>query len=182
MRPKASSYVSLALEVTAYLISLQSQTIGFSLLPCIIALTSSWGNWETPFLSTWYRERSPGVDCHGGYAPAWWYSRKSSINMTRILASSSRLSNVFVSTLASIFPPWEAECPGTSSAWHISRARLLDDSVPGLVASNQSNQIMSLMSFTEALSSDGMRASEDGTAFVLVLLPRTWCQLFVAIL
>lgn len=36
---------------------------------------------------------------------------------------------------------------------------------------------MSLISFTGAPSSDGMRASEDGTAFVLLLLPRAWVML-----
>lgn len=78
-------------------------------------------------------------------------------------------------SLASIFPFLEAVHPETSSTWHISRARQLGDYVPAWIAFNQSNKEMSLISFTGTPSSDGLRlASEDGTAFILLLLPRTW--------
>lgn len=51
----------------------------------------------------------------------------------------------------------------------------MGDYVPVWVAFNQSKQVMSLVSFTGIVSSDGMRlASEDGTTFVLLLFPRTW--------
>lgn len=78
-------------------------------------------------------------------------------------------------SLASIFPFLEAVRPEDSPAWHISRARLLGEYIAAWVKFDPSQQAMSFISFPGARISDKMGlTSEDGIAFVLLLLPRTW--------